>query len=253
MVENKSKKEVLDTIINGYRELIFQRYQYDALKSRYDIPLSFGPEKIEEFRDYFLNQIYPPPHKRDELNEAFDSLDNYIKNPEKLLRLLLDSTSLLVKYGRHLPKILKAGMKALGSFRTATVFEKKLVQKAIDLRMAAPFDSHQIKKLIHSLSKVEINQFIKDSEQLFNTIHDRTLVKKLKEIIGDLIDKMEKRPKTYSTVEVNGFKTGREMISKADELFDKLSNEDQSQLIKVVIQIERDFLEDIFNDSSLDV
>lgn len=252
MVQKNQNKEVLDSIIIGYRELIKERYQYQYLQSRYDIPSSFDAKKIDEFRDYFLNHIYPSPQKRDELNDAFASLDHYIKNPEKLIRLLIDSTSLLFKYGRHLPKILKAGIKALNSFRTATNFENKLVQKAIHLNINPPIDNHQIKTLIHSLSKDEIDQFIKESEQLFNTMHDRVLIKKLKDIIDSLIKKMRKRPKTYSETDINGFIIGQEMITKGDQLFEKLSKEDQSKLINVVIQIERDFLEDIFNDTALD-
>ncbi|MFK7979352.1 MAG: hypothetical protein AB8G86_05190, partial [Saprospiraceae bacterium] len=46
-----------------------------------------------------------------------------IQQPKKLLRILLDSGRLIFKYGRHLPKILNAGLKALRSFRTATQFE----------------------------------------------------------------------------------------------------------------------------------
>jgi len=241
-----TEKKILNEVILAYRKLIEERYQYAVIKEQFEIPVSFNEARTNMVRDYFLTHIYPLPAKRQELELAFQSLDNYIKHPEKLLRILLDSGSLIFKYGRHLPKILTAGMKALKSFRSATNFEQKLVQKAIDSELVPPYSTEQVKQLVGGLSKKDIENFIENSQSLFKTIQDRKLVKKIVEIVNHLIAKMEKRPNVYSEEEVNALKIGRDIIKEGDLLFAKLSISEQEQLLAVVLEIERSALEEVF-------
>ncbi len=114
-----SHQELESAVIEAYRELIFHRYQYDYLNENYDIPDSSGVERIDLFRNFVLEYIYPPIDKRQDLDKAFDSLDRHIKNPKNLLSILVDSSRILFKFGRHLPKILNAAIKELRSFRKA--------------------------------------------------------------------------------------------------------------------------------------
>lgn len=240
------KKKTRDGIILAYRAVIEQRYQHENINAQYEIPDSFDKERVDLLRQFFLENIYPLPQKRDELDEAFQQLDGYIKNPEKLLRILMDSMSLIFKYGRHLPKILMAGIKALRSFRTASNFENKLVQNAQKQKIKAPYSKQQVYDLIAMLPEKEVDAFIENSQTLFETLHDRKLVQKIKEIVAHLITKMKKRPKVYTAEEVRGLEIGQEIIVKGDELFDSLSEEDQKLIFKVIIQIERDFLGGLF-------
>ena len=126
-----SKENILKEVIEGYRDLIYKRYQYQNIVNKIDIPSFIDEETVNRVRDYFLNFIYPEWGKREELNEAFESLDSYIKRPEKLLRMLLDSIKLFFRHGRHLPKILNTGLKAIKSFRVANNFEANLAEQAI--------------------------------------------------------------------------------------------------------------------------
>ena len=100
-----TREKIAEDIIEGYRNTIYQRYQYQNIKHQYDIPESINEETVNLLRNYFLNYIYPEFNKRAELNESFKSLDNYIKHPKKLLSILLDTSNLIFKYGIHLPKI----------------------------------------------------------------------------------------------------------------------------------------------------
>ena len=244
------QQQVLNELILGYRKILEKRYQYNSIKAKYDLPITFDENRVNLFRKFFLEYIYPHPNTRSELNEAFDSLDGYIKNPEKLLRILMDSASLLFKHGRHLPKILRAGINALKSFRTATQFENRLVNKAIELEMHPPYSSQQIHQLFGALTAKELDEFINNSQNLFETLHDRVLVEKIKEIVTHLIVKMKKRPGVYTNAEINGLEIGKEIIVKGDELFDQLSIDDQQKIFKTVIQIERDALKDIYSEWS---
>jgi len=246
MSKKYTAKEILPEVILGYRAVIKDRYQYDTLCQKYDLPPFFTAARIGLFRDYFLDYIYPPPTKRAELDEAFQSLDGYIQQPSKLLRLLLDSSRLLFKYGRHLPKILSAGLKALRSFRTATQFENKLVQQAIQSKLPPPYSTTAINEFTKALSKADLENFIDSSQNLFETLHDRVLVKKIIEIVDYLIAKMEKRPAVYTAVEIRGLTIGRDIIKNGDALFDQLPKEGQQQLFDLVIRLEREVLDDLF-------
>lgn len=241
-----SEKKILNEVIIAYRKVIEKRYQYASIKEQFNIPNSFDEARTDMVRDYFLLHIYPPPAKRQELEVAFHSLDNYIKHPEKLLRILLDSGSLLFKYGRHLPKILTAGIKALKSFRSATSFEQKLVQTAQASKLVPPYSIKNMMQLVGSLPKEEVEDFIENSQALFKTIQDRKLVRKILDIVNHLIGKMEKRPSVYSEVEVNALKIGRDIIKEGDVLFAQLSKSEQEQILAVVLEIERSALAEAF-------
>lgn len=246
MSKKETQKEILNEVIKGYRGVIQDRYQHKTLAKKYDLPDFFNEERITLFREYFLDYIYPPPAKRAELDEAFESLDNYIQQPSKLLRILMDSGRLIFKYGRHLPKILKTGLSALRSFRTANAFEQKLVAKAIELDLPTPYDISEINTLIKALPKSDLEEFIDSSQALFETLHDRVLVKKILEIVEFLIAKMKKRPAVYTAVEIRGLEIGRDIIKNGDLLFDQLPKDGQQQLFELVIKLEREVLEELF-------
>ncbi len=241
-----SEQQILEEVIIAYRKIIVERYQYKQLNQRYELPTSFNETRTTLFKEYFLKHIYPAPTKRKELDEAFQNLDNYIKHPEKLLRILIDSSRLLFKYGRHLPKILKAGLSALRSFRTATDFEKKLVNNAIASSITPPFTTADIEQLIASLSQKDIQQFIVNNQSMFEFMHDRKLIEKIIEIVEHLISKMKKRPNIYTEIEVKALVIGRDLIVEGNKLFDQLPEKDRQLILDLTVQIEKDALEQIF-------
>lgn len=240
------KQQTLQEIISGYRSTISSRYQYQSIKEKYDIPASVTAETVDELRIYFLNYIYPDFEQREELNEAFESLDDYIKHPHKLIGILKDAIKLVFRYGRHLPKILSAGLDAMKTFQAATKFENNLVIEAIKNNIEAPYDKSKIDALIKLLSRHEIEKFIESSEALFEILYDRDLIKKIKEVIQYLIIVMKKNQRSYSPSQIKGLEVGLELITEGDKLFNKLSKKDQRKLINMITMIERDNLDEIF-------
>lgn len=242
----QTKQEILFAVITAYREVIRERYRYEALLHRPDFPADFAEERVEAFREYFLTYLYPAPERRAELDAAFANLDTYIAEPKKLLRLLTDSAGLLFKYGRHLPKILQAGMKALQSFRAANRFEMQLVENAQALNLQTPYTRRDVALLIRQLPQSEINKFIVSGKNLFETLHDRKLVKKIEEIIGTLLDKMRKRPDTYGPEEVRALEIGYELIHVGNGLFDELTPAEQRQLLNLATDLEQEYIDSVF-------
>ena len=248
MIFDYTENEIWTEVILGYRKVIEERYQYAEIQKRYKLPDSFNEERVALFKAYFLDYLYPHPVQRRALDEAFGSLDHFIKQPQKLLRILIESTRLIFKYGRHLPKILSAGIKALRSYRRGVEFENNLVKSAIRQELKPPYSKAEIYSLIKSLPRQEINEFIENTRSLFEVLYDRELVAKIIEIVEHLITMMKKHPGIYSSVEIRGLEIGYDTIKKGNQLFDLLSEEDQQKIFVVIMQIEREILDQLFSD-----
>jgi hypothetical protein len=240
--------DLQEAIISAYRDIISDRYDYDLIKSKHPIPESISRDKFHNLREYFLGYVYPPIERRKELNEAFESLDGHIKHPEHLVRILLDSTSLLFKYGIHLPKILRAGIKALKSYRTASRLELRLTEEAAMMDVSAPYSKKVMASVIRQIPRNEIDQFMEDSLALFETLHDQQLVKSIISIVGSLIEKMKKHPKVYAQNEVKGLEIGRDIIVQGNELFTSLPASEQEQLFNLIYEIEKGEMDRIFQE-----
>lgn len=239
--------QVLNEIIRSYRELIEERYQFEALKTAYELPKTISKEQIEAIRNYFLSYVYPDITKRTALNEAFESLNNYLKNPSKLLQLLLDSMALVFKFGRHLPKIFRSGLKAMGSFQVASNFEKQLVKQALQQDSPPPYNRDTLFELIRGIPRDQVDQFIESTRSLFEILHDTEQVEKIMEIIHYLLKKMKKQPKVYSAEEIAGLGIGLELIEKGYALFQSLGKENQELLIDFIVTVEVDALNTIYS------
>ncbi|WP_452233025.1 hypothetical protein [Lacinutrix sp. MEBiC02595] len=240
------REKVLEAIIAGYRNTIQQRYQYENIKDNYQLPESIDAETVNQLREYFLKYMYPEFSKRQELNSAFNSLEEFTKHPKKLVGIALDATKLIFKYGRHLPKILNTGLKAMQSFKAADNFENNLVDEAIKNKIDGPYNPEKIDALIKLLSREEIEKFIHISESLFEVLHDKVLINKIKGIIAYLIQKMRKKENIYTPSQIKGLEIGLEMLTEGDALFNRLSLADQQNLIDLIIEVEKDALARIF-------
>jgi hypothetical protein len=248
VMSKASDKEILDGVIIGFRQLLSNRYQYDNINSNYDIPDSFDAERVDRYRHFFLEQVYPDPEKRELLDEAFNSLDNYLRNPDKLVRILLDSVAVVLRHGRSIPRLMGAGMKAFRSFRIATSFEEKLIRKAKSSGKLPPYSEDDINSFITALRRKEIDEFIDNTRALLELLYDRALVREIITMINELIAKMKKSKRTYSDAEIGGLEIGLEMLTEGNKLFDELSREDQLRIFDIIIHIEVDYLEKLFTE-----
>lgn len=234
-----------NAVITGYRKLINHRYQYKEMEKEPDLPETFDRDRTALFKSYALTYLYPTVTRRKELDDAFLQLDSYIKDPIKLIKMVSMSSRLIFKYGRHLPGMLKAGLKALRSFRKANNFEEQLTREALRLKLPTPFNFTDIKTLISALSLEEMTDFIDSTESLFSILHDRKLVSKIIAVIEYLIDQMEKQPTTFSPTEVEALHLGLELIQKGNDLFDLLNEKEQKQIFAFITARERRFLENL--------
>ena len=244
-----TREDTLKEIIEGYRRTIEHRYMYENIKNNYVIPNSITEGTVNQLRHYFLDYIYPEYETRVELDKAFKSLDDYIKHPQKLFRILLDASILVFNYGRHLPKIFKSGLKAMKSFRAAAKFEDTFVELAIQKDIKAPFDQSKINTLLKNLPRKDIEAFIDVSQSLFETLHDQSQVNKIIEIMEYLIGITNQKSKTYTKSQIKGLEIALELLIEGNKLFNNLDTEDKKKLVYLITNIERDVLDQISEDN----
>ncbi len=244
----RSNDEILHGVIVGFRNLIKDRYQYEKIAAKYDIPDSFDEDRMNRYRDFFLEQMYPTPEDREVLNDAFASLDNYLTHPDKLLKILFDSAAIVFRHGKSIPKLMGAGIKGFRSFRTATGFEEKLVRKAKSSGKLPPYSNDDINSFIKALRRKEIDGFIENVRDLLEILYDRALVREIITITQELIKRMKKSPRRYSEAEIAGLEVGMNMMIEGNKLFDELSRDDQLRIFDIIIHIEVDVLEELFAD-----
>jgi len=237
-----NKETLLEAIIVGYRNVIKEKYAYKKLKKRKDLPKAYTEEASIKIKNYFLNYSYPELKKRKELNEAFQNLDNYLKNPKKLLQLLVDSASIVFRYGKHLPKILNAGIKALKAFRRASKLEEALISKAVVSNKEVPFTDADIHEFLGELSKEQLEVYVKSIYSLFEILCDTKLMLKIKKILELLIQKMKDHPNIYGIKEISGLEIGREIIVEADTIFNDLTKQEGQEVFEFIIKMEKELL-----------
>ncbi|MBP9152021.1 MAG: hypothetical protein KBF73_07030 [Flavobacteriales bacterium] len=245
-MSTKTDKEILDGVIIGFRKLINERYQFDSLKAKYELPDAFDEQRMILYRDFFLHQVYPDPENRELLEEAFKSLDDYLSHPDKMLRIVFDSASILFRFGSSIPKLMGAGIKAFKSFRIATDFESKLVRKAKNSGKLPPYSPEDVNSFITALRKRDIDEFVANVRALLELLYDRKLVREIIQILSELIAKMKKSPRSYSATEVAGLSIGLDLLKEGNRLFESLSSSEQRKILELVITIEVDVLEELF-------
>jgi len=240
------RKEILDNTIIGHRILINERYQYQTLIKNYKLPVWLTEERIDDLRNYFLEFVYPSIERRAELDDAFESLDNHIRNPQHLLQIFLDSGSLIFKYGRQLPKILMAGLKAMTSFKSASRLERKMAEVAEKENTPFPYSSKTIEYLMSKISRKYIDDLLDSTTSLYEILNDQKLVDKIISVVNSLIDKMAAKRNVYSDSEIRGIELGRDIILGSKNLFYQFPKEERDQLIMIIQDIERDAVEIIY-------
>lgn len=239
------KEELLGELIENYRELVGERYEFEALQERFLLDESVTPELTNKVKSYFLHYIYPSPDQRKILNKAFADLDTHIKNPSHLLKLIGDAPGIILKFGWQFPKAIKAGMQILKSFNSASKFEDDLVKIAKQKKVKSPISNKEFEEIIADLSPTELKDFIDQFEDLLTNLTDSKLLKKTCQILEQLVEKMEEDPDFYSEEEVAALKIGIDILENGYHLFDNMSNAEKREMIDLIIKAENHFIEEL--------
>ena len=239
-------QNVNELVIDTLRLTVEERYQYKILIKMVSPGFSISKEFVDELRIFFLQFIYPDANARIVLNKAFENLDKHFKNPKHLLDLLGSAISMSFKFGLRFPKALKTGLLTLESFQQAMKFEDELCAKALALNIKLPVTIDDFEKLVSTLPKEQVQDFINNSENLFIALTDIPLLEKSIEIISELVKKMESKSDIYDYNDIEGIKTGLKILEGGHHLFYNLKMEDKRMIIELIMKVEHQNLERIF-------
>lgn len=240
-----NKEALINELIDKYRDLVSDRYEFEKLESQFVLDESVTKELTDQVKAYFLDYIYPSPEQRRILNKAFDDLDRHIKNPSHLLKLIGDAPAIFLKFGWQFPKALKAGFQSLKSFRKASKFEGDLLRIAEDLKIKSPISYNDFELIMANLSEDELREFIDDFEGLFNSLTDIKLLEKTTKILKELVVKMETENKFFSKEEIAAIKIGIGILENGYHLFDNMSDAEKKEMVSLIMKAEHQFVIDL--------
>lgn len=243
-----SQHKLSDNLIEIYRQLVGERYQYEAFQTITELDESITRERVEQVRAYFLNFIYPDASSRNKINMAFDNLDKHFKNPTHLLHLIGSGAAMALKFGFQFPQALKAGLTSLESFKSAQAFEKALLYAAIEQNLKPPISLKEFEKLISTLPKEQLKEFIQSFDQLLESLTNTALLKKTVAIINDLIEKMKNHPDIYDKKDLDGITMGVKILDAGYHLFSEMTEKEKKIMTSLIIEVESYHLERIFKE-----
>lgn len=236
-----------EAIIEKFREMVAKRYEYKTLAKIFDLPEELSEEVVKNIETYFLNDVYPTFKKRKELDDTFNSLGRYIRDPMKMKDLLGNMTKAIFTFGLQFPKALKAGMSSLDAFLGAKGFEADMTKRANKMAIQLPMSDDDYEKAMASLPRKDVDKFIKDVVKLFKSMTDTKLLEKTIEIMDSTIQTMKSKPSVYPTHEVKGFLLGKDILVNGYKLFSQYDKKTKDLMVDFILKNEKRYTEYVFD------
>lgn len=239
--------QLTNHLIDKYRDLVGKRYNYQDISDRFGLPSFIQEEHIEDVKLFFKESMYPPAVDRERVDEAFDSLKHYITDPIKIWGLLGNMASAVFKFGSQFPAALKAGLHTLKAYTDAKKFEHKMLQSAKTLNYKVPLSDEQFVNCLKGIPRDEAEKFIEDVEKLFDSLSDTLLLRKTIAILKDVAKSMKHRPSVYPSTDIEGIYLGIGILENGLTLFKKMDIKMKNAALRIILQNERWFLDQIYS------
>lgn len=233
-------------IIEKFREMVEKRYDFEELKQRFELPESITEEIVDEIETYFLTTIYPPAPERKELEEAFQDLASYVKQPKKIWGLFGDMARALFKFGRHFMAALRAGMDAMDSFVGAKNFETSMAEIANKHGIRPPMSDEDFEDSMYQLPREEVEKFIGDVRSLFGAMVNTVLLQKTLDILAHVIETMEHKPHVFPKKDVDGIKLGRNLLQRGYDIFSKYDEPTKMAIVEFIYKNEMWYVDYVY-------
>lgn len=237
-------------LIEKYRELLRKRYDFDYLSENYQLPDGINKELVQTVRNYFLMVLYPSIDVREELDEAFTYLSNYVHHPSKVFKLIGSMSTAIFTFGLQLPRALRAGVLSLEAFLNAKKFEGRIKDSIENLGMEVPVSDKEYMQAIASIQEQEAQKFLRDIEHLLEFMTDTSLLKKTVEVMETVVRKMEKNPDTFNKEEIGGIQLGIEIMNNGCVVFEDMDKTSKKNMIELISKVEKDFMDKVYSKTS---
>lgn len=233
-------------LIDKYREMLSERYNYADISERFGLPSFINETDIDDVKVFFMQSMYPPAQDRERVDAAFDSLKHYITDPIKIWGLLGNMANAVIRFGTQFPAALKAGMHTLGAYTDAKKFERKMLDSANELGYAYPLNDEQFMACLKGIPRDEAEEFIDDVAKLFNALSDTILLRKTIGIMKDVAISMKNKPTVYPSKDIEGIYLGIGILESGLTLFKKMDSTKKNTTLRVILQNERWFLDQVY-------
>jgi len=247
MTVKESDVEMKYHLINKYRALVAERYEYKNVKKNLKLPDNITPEIVETLRQYFLTNLYPEPEQRAKLDAAFAELENYVMHPAKVWDLLGNITSAIFKFGFQFPAAIKAGLISLEAYTSAKHFENTLTTAALQKGLSQPVTDKQFYDCLIAIPKKDLYQFISELEHLFASFTNTTLLSKTIGIMEDVIAKMKAKKDMYSKNDIEAIELGLDIMRKGYDLFISYDEDMKNEILQLITDSEKKFIDSLYN------
>ncbi len=238
---------IADVVVDRFRTVIAQRYEFDFLQSRVSLPASVTRDWVHAMRDYFLTYIFPESKKRHQLEAAFASLRQYLGSPKKMLPLTGDMFKAIFKFGPQFGRAMKTAFHGLRAFQRAKGFEQTLVAYAEKQRLDNNFDEKQFRALLQAVPEEEARNFVVNMRALLEAFLDEKLMSKGEDILRHIYEKMQSRPEIYPAEDVAAIEMGLDIIAEGQKLFLAQPEDVREKAVEVILENENLFLDELYN------
>lgn len=245
--EKIDREELAAHLIEKYRQLISKRYQYERLQVMFTLSPAFNEEVVSNVRNYFLERLYPAPDKREQLNDAFETLSSYVSKPVKVFGLLGNMAAAIFKFGPLLPAAMKAGIASLETFIEAQRFEAVLLDATVARNFQPPLSDEQFSECVRQIPHKKYGQFVDKVYYLFNSMTNTRLTGKTITILESVIAKMNSKPSVYPKKDVEGIALGLETLRHGYAIFKNMDDNLKKEITDTIYDNEMNFLKSVYS------
>ncbi len=245
-----TEKELMNSLVDSYREIIEERYQYETLKKKIEMPDGVTREVVDSIRNYFLEYIYPNRESRVRLSAGFEPLKTYASNPNKMLKIVGSFSGAILKFGFYLPRAIRAALRSWDAYGNAKALEIELLKSARAMKLSPPVSKDQVSDCLRKIPKAMLLKFSEEVLFLFKLFGNQALLGKTIEILDEIIVLMTKKSEIYPEKDVKAMIMGRSIIKEGSNLLCEYEPELREQIIKAVYTIEIDCLDILHEERS---
>lgn len=248
---SRQERSLENAIIESYRRELRRRYQLECVREYAEFDL-ISDEAVEELREFFLNDVYPPFKRRAEFEAAFEHLSEILHSPRKLTPLTKVAFGSVWRLGTKLPGAVAAAKKTVDGFVRTQEVEDAMVAAAqrLDLRESDFQTARGLEIMMAELPEHLFIDLIFDMLDLLHALSNVDTLSAMVDIMERSFDVMETRPDLYGEGERAGVALGLGVVSEGLHLFRPMSRREKTALIKGIERVELEWFERLRGDAA---
>ena len=235
-------EELERRVIAFYRDELLQRYAIAKLRDfeQFD---GIPDVHLNALRDFFLEDVYPPFGKREELDDAFHHLSTLLRSPRRLRPLLRVTLSSAWHLGNRFPAVIAAGRHTVAAFEKTRGLEDKLIAAAHDLNQKRKLDNtrNDMALVLAQVPEETVLDLVDNVVHLLTSLSDVGTLESMVQIIERCLRVMESKPQVYKEHERRGAALGLSIVRNGLALFERLDPEVFPEVIEGIRRVELDW------------